>query len=302
MKNKTILVLTATVVTFLMVTGCPHPTPIIDPVYTATVSVLVDDFSDGDNRTDTGAFGGYWYTFDDLAGKETDSQCGNSEVYPPSDAYLVKNSINVTPTFVMSSYSASLQTPPTVVTSGYYARVSGTVNRDKTTGYTYGFVGFGANLLDVAADGSKNPVDASAYTKLRFWYKNGPSLGASTTTPWKVKLGTNAPILNLSCRMEEVDDQPVKEFTSTNQWQQFSVDLLSFNNENWGNSASCSEARGTPTGCVPGFVSYIGGAKFKCTAAQALPYLTAIQWQTNFKTTSSGNTFDLMIAQVELIK
>lgn len=302
MVNKTAVVLAVLVTVFLLVTGCPRP-PITPPIPTNTQFVLLDDFSDGDNRTNISSFGGYWYTFDDLAAKTTSSQCGSSSIYPPSDSYLVKNGINVTPTFVMSSYTASSQMPPAGMTSGFYARVSGTVNRDITTGYQYGFVGFGANLLEVAGDGFKNTVNASAagYTSLKFWYKNGPSVTGAI--PWKVKLSSTAPIGAGPCTMEEVDNHPVYAFSSSDDWTLFNVPLSSFAPEDWGSQPTSCSTRGTPTNCVAGFTSYLnGGAQYKCTAPQALVYLNAIQWQTNFTTSFSGNSFDLMIARVELVK
>ncbi|HRU39283.1 MAG TPA: hypothetical protein P5511_05355 [Candidatus Goldiibacteriota bacterium] len=268
-----------------------------DPVPTATKFVVFDNFTDGDNQTDTGAFGGYWYTFDDLAASNDNIVCGASNVWPMSENANIKYDYGATPKFTMSEYATTGQTKPSGVTSNYYARVSGTVARN---GYPYGFAGFGANLLEVdSGTGAKVPVDATAakYARLVFWYKNGPSV--TTNTPWKVKLGTQASLG--ACKMEEVDNQPVAKFTSTNTWQKFDKAFSEFAPEGWG-STTCG-IRAAQTTCVTGAVSYVaGGAQYQCTAAQAMASLDALQWQTNFDGSLASNPFDLMIAEVTIIK
>jgi hypothetical protein len=280
----------------------PPETPTIGPQ-----TLIFDDFLDGDNRTDTANFGGYWYTFDDLSASQDNIKCGNSSIWPLSANASVKFSYIQTttpvPTFVMNSYTLTSETPPPGVTSGYYVRVSGNVDR---SGYPYGFAGFGANLMDVNNDGSKKTVDftIAGYSELKFWYKNGPSVTAST--PWKVKLPTSVLIGAGPCKMEDVDNQPVKGFTTSNSWQKFdAVFATNFAPESGWGQTTCGN-RGPMTTCVPGSVSYYGttGAQYKCTAAQALTAMNALQWQTNFagSDVSATNPFDLEIAQVEIIK
>jgi hypothetical protein len=304
-KVMVLLAVAVLAVAFFGTTACKKPA-LADPTPTPTIYVLLDDFVDGDNRTDTTVFGGYWYTFDDLSASNDNVTCGDSNIKPQSANAGMKfygmTTATPAPTFIMQSYTTTSETKPTGVTSGYYARVSGTVDR---SGYPYGFVGFGCNLLDVNPDGSKQIVNftTAGYKRLQFWYKNGPTLGAGVTVPWKVKLPTSVVIGAGPCTMGDVDDQPVKVFTSTNVWQKFDVALddADFANEAWGVTACGSRA--ALTTCVPGSVSYIaGGAQYKCTATQALSAMNALQWQTNFSGTSSSYPYDLEIAQVTLIK
>lgn len=300
-KVLALLAIAVFAVSFFGTVACKKAA-LVDPTPTPTQFVLLDDFVDGDNRTDTITFGGYWFTFDDLSASNDNVTCGNSNIMPQSANAGMKfygmTTATPVPTFVMLSYTTTSQTKPTGVTSGYYARVSGTVDR---SGYPYGFAGFGANLLDVWPDGSKTTINASAigYKNLRFWYKNGPNVTGSVL--WKVKLPTSVLIGNGTCRMEDVDNQPVKNFTSTDTWQYFDFALSSFAPEGWG--VTVCGSRAALTTCVPGSLSYIaGGAQYQSTAAQALTALSGIQWQTNFSGTSATNSYDLMIAQVVLTK
>jgi hypothetical protein len=282
-------------------------TPTMTITATATLQIILfDDFMDGDNRTDTGSFGGYWSAYDDMPASNDNITCGDSSIWPMSQNAAVKfygiSTQTPVPTFIMSQYAAApMETPPAGVTSGYYLRVSGNVDM---SGYPYGFAGFGANLLDTNPDGSRQTMNFTAlgYTRLRFWFKNGPSLSAVTTTPWKVRLADSYAINGGPCMMQDVDDYPVKDFTSTSSWQHFDVLFASnFANEGWGMTA-CG-TRAPLTVCVPGAISYIaGGAEYMCTAAQALTAMNSLQWQTNFTGTLFGNHYDLEIAQVEIIK
>lgn len=316
-KVLVLLALAVLAVAFVGTTACKKGST-EEPLPTATQFVLLDDFADGDNRTNSVDFGGYWYSFDDAAAQinpvaSPDSNCGNSTIWPISDT-IAQQTPGVTPTFVLSNYVTDSVTPPTGVTSGYYIRVTGNVNRNTATGYKYGFVGFGANLLDVGGDGVKNTVNAVAqgFTRLRFWYKNGSTIPAGTTVPWKIKLANSSPVGAGPCKIEDVDDVPVCAFTATDTWQHFDKSLTDdFANEGWpgsgtGASTACGADR-TPflTACAAavGALSYYDtAAKYKNTPAEALPWLTAIQWQTNFGGVASTNAFDLEIAQVELVK
>jgi hypothetical protein len=269
---------------------------------------VLDDFATNENRTDTTEFGGYWYTFDDAVAQiGPTTQCGNSTIWPISDSVAIQTP-NCTPTFVISDYVADGETPPPEVTAPYFARVHGNVDRS-ATGYQYGFAGFGANLLDVAADNFKNTINATArgYTRLQFWYKNGPTVTAST--PWKIKLPNSALVGGVGpCKMEEGDDVPVCVFTSTNVWQKFDKNLLTdFANEGWPTVTKlCDIPRNTITSCSTATsISYYDNAsyaQFKCTSAEALVALNAIQWQTNFAGVAATNAFDLEVAQVVFIK
>ena len=280
--------------------------PTVTPTITSTsiVVVVLDNFQDGDNMTDTAAFGGFWYTYDDLPAQfSVSSNCGDSTIWPFSNSVAIQTP-NCTPTFIMSSYALSSETPPIGVTSPYFARVYGNVDRS-ATGYAYGYTGFGANLLDIAGDGFRNTINATAagYTRLQFWYKNGPTV--TGTVLWKVRLGTSAMVGSGPCTMtEEVDDEPVCSFASTSAWQKFDKSLINdFMNETWG-MAYCG-TRSALTACaslVNGLYFYDGGATFKCTSAQALAALNAIQWQTNFGGTSAANPYDLEIAEVVFVK
>jgi hypothetical protein len=313
MKNTIFLTVIISAITVLTAIGC-RPQPITNPypTFTPTEFVLLDDFSDGDNRTDTGAFGGYWYTFDDAAAQlnpvaSPNSNCGDSSIWPISDA-VARQTPNCTPTFIVSNYTAAgaIPAPARTNDSQNFARVYGNVDRS-TAGYMYGFAGFGCNLLNVdPVTGYKVTINASAlgYKRLSFWYRNGPT--ATGPTPWKVKLPNSALVGGTGpCRMEEVDDVPVCKFTSTSDWQLFDKALAApdFANEGWGKTA-CG-TRGPMTQCaalVGGLSYYNNGDTYKNTASEALPWLNAIQWQTNFETTSAVNTFDLEIAQVVFLK
>jgi hypothetical protein len=140
------------------------------------------------------------------------------------------------------------------------------------------------------------------FNRLRFWYKNGPSISQTpgATVPWKAKIGTSVTIGGGPCRMEDMDDAPVKTFTSTNTWQFFdAVFTTGFANEGWG--VTICGMRAALSNCVPALVNYIaGGIQYKCTAAQALTAVTSLQWETNFSGALSNNKFDLEIAQVQV--
>ncbi|HRU39546.1 MAG TPA: hypothetical protein P5511_06685 [Candidatus Goldiibacteriota bacterium] len=316
MKTKIALIISA--ILLLSITGCPNCNPVKpEPEPTATQFVLFDDFSDGDNQTASAELGGYWYTFDDLTASINNlpGNCGSSTVWPMSENANIKYGYGIAPQFVMSAY-VSPSEKPSGVASDYYARVSGVVNRsalnqDANTGYPWGFAGFGANLLEVD-NGKKVPVNAAArkYERLVFWYKNGPSVSANT--PWKVKLGTQAVVGSGPCVMGEGDNVPVASFTATNTWQKFDKAFSEFAPESgWGQTA-CGQ-RGDETICVPGAApsytdTYTGGggsvpaAKYKCSAQQAMTALDAIQWQTGFSAVGNNQAFDLMIAEVKIIK
>jgi hypothetical protein len=309
---KKVLALFAVVVlavAFFGTTACKKPA-LVDPTPTATQFVLLDDFFDGDNRTDPGVFGGYWYSFDDHAAQfapsGVDMNCGDSTVWPISDS-VAQLTPNCTPTFIMSVYSAApIETPPLGVTSPNYLRVYGNVDRLNTSGYKYGFIGFGANLLDAAADGSKNTINATAlgYKRIQFYFKNGPNAGAGAQK-WKVKLSTSVAVGDGSCAMQDPDNAPVCPFTATNTWQKFDKSLTAdFAPETtWGLTACGSRAVKTNCATLVNAVSwYDGGAQYKCTSAMALTALNAIQWQTDFGGTSNTNAFDLELAQIVLIK
>jgi hypothetical protein len=320
---KKILVVLAVFVLAVVLAGTMSCKP--KPTVTAPVStpfVLFDDFAEGDNRTDTVAFGGYWYSYDDLTNQiAVGSKCGDSNVWPISgnaaEKQLARTTETMVPTFVMMQYAilpsetppvagiASTEARPAGVTSDYYLRVSGTV--DQTTagnGYPYGFAGFGANLLDVdAVTGNKIPVDCTAagYKRLQFWYKNGPSV--TTSTPWSVALGTTYNLVS-GCAMTDNDDTPFVAFTSTNVWQKFDHAFSEFAPHSWGTEiATTCEARGTASTCSTfDSVAYVGGAQFKCTGAEAMGAVTALKWQTGWDNTNATHIFDLEIAQVAITK
>jgi hypothetical protein len=290
-----------------------------DPVPTATMFALLDNFTDGNNQTDPAEFGGYWYTFDDLTASINNlaGNCGSSSVWPMSENANIAYGYGATPEFTMSTYS-SPSDKPAGVTSNYYARISGTVNRsaynqNPNVGYPWGFAGFGANLLEVdSGTGDKVPLNAVTrkYTRLVFWYRNGPSV--TTDTPYKVKLGTQVSVGDGSCSMGEGDNLPVSAFTATNTWQKFDKAFSTFAPETGWGITTCGQ-RGDETTCVPGAAPsntdfYTGGggsvaaAKYKCTPAEALTKLDALQWQTNFGSVGNDQAFDLMIAEVTIIK
>ena len=146
---KTLFLIPAALMVFLMVTGCPpHRDPILptpEPTAIDTPSgtvALLDNMEDGDNRTSTapGDFtGGYWYTYDDLAAPNN----GDSKAWPGTENAMTKyqypgwNACPIAvPTFQMSN--------PQIVGDSYCARLSGTV----TTTFQYGFIGMGFDLND----------------------------------------------------------------------------------------------------------------------------------------------------------
>ena len=227
MKKTIIYLIAASIFLGAMIIGCngcksKSGTSPTEPTPTATltpVRYIVDDMEDGDNRTNSVLFGGYWYTYDDLAAPNN----GDSIVWPMSETAMIKYGY---PTPV-----ATFQmTAPGYNGSAYCARISGTV----TSTFQYSFIGMGFDLLDAGAGNPKIPINfvAQGYTGLKFWYKNGPSVTGSKN--WKVKLCSTYNGLGDS------DDQPRKVFTATNTWQQFDVALTDFTQEGWcSNTLKC---------------------------------------------------------------
>ncbi len=259
--RKTILSLLVVLIFIgAMVVGCKSkPTPSPDTeTPTATVPAypgdLFDNMEDGDNRSNTDKFGGYWYTYDDLAAPNN----GDSIVWPMSETAMIKYGY---PTPV-----ATFQmTAPGYNGSAYCARVSGKV----TTTFQYGFIGMGADLIDAGAGNPKIPMNfiQEGYTKLQFWYKNGPTVTGSKN--WKVKLNSTYNGLT------DENDQPRKTFIATDQWQFFDELLISFDQEGW-----CSD---TNT-CYP--------------IADLLTSIVAIQFQTDYR---PGDA-DLMVDDIVFVK
>lgn len=239
-------------------TGCggkkdapAEPTPTPGPM-------LVDDMEDGDNRSNSVDFGGYWFTYDDLASPNN----GTSNVWPGSqtaaDKYLYPTPL---PTFEMT-------VPGMTDSPAYCARVSGVV----TSSFQYGFLGMGVDLKGDAVSGpGKIAMDlyASGFKALRFWAKSGPNETRAAKN-WKVKLTTTY------AGMSDGDDQPLKAFTVTNDWQQFTIPLGEFTQEGWGTAQ---------------------------TNANMLTSVIQIQFQTpGANVIGTGTIVDLMVDKIEFTR
>ena len=220
--KKVFVVLIASVFVLLLFTACPpekDPPPLPTPT---PVPLLVDDMEDGDNRSNSVDFGGYWFTYDDLA----DPNLGTSNVWPGSQTAADKYSYPTPlPTFEM--------TAPGITESPLFcARVSGVV----TNTFQFGFLGMGVDLLgDDTVNGGKLPMDLydEGFKSLRFWAKSGPNEARSSKV-WKIKLTSTYAGLN------DGNDQPLDEITVTTDWQQFTLPLTGFTQEGWcSNSATC---------------------------------------------------------------
>lgn len=139
-------------VTSIPLQASDFPTATPPPTATATANLtpiaktpLFDDMNDGDNQN---AWGGYWYTYDDLGAPNN----GTSYVVPWSDArWAAAGSAG---TFFMQA--------PGYDTTGSAARMTGVV----TNVFPYGFVGMGSALVD-----PKAPVNLAPCTDISFWEK-----------------------------------------------------------------------------------------------------------------------------------
>lgn len=234
MKKALVVVIALALAIGFAMTGCkdkvvpPEPTPVPTmtpfPTPVGTIS-LVDDLEDGDNRSNSVDWGGYWYTFDDLASPNN----GDSKVWPMSqtaaDKYSYPN-VDPLPTFVMTAPGAG---------TALCARVSGTV----TTTFQYGFVGMGVDLLGETTPGSGVKLAAdlatAGYTHIYFESKRGPK--DSTTGTYKIKLVTAAN------GFTDASNHPVANFNPTSTWQAHKIAFTSFAQESgWGDPVTIPQA------------------------------------------------------------
>ena len=233
--KKTFFVFVSLVFVSLMFTACPPhpplalPTPVptmtMFPTPVGTIS-LMDDLEDGNNQNNSVDWGGYWYTFDDLAAPNN----GVSKVWPMSQTAADKYAypgVDPLPTFVMTAPGAGTL---------FCARVSGTVTVDG--GFQYAFVGMGMDTLGEDPPDSGNKVaynmNTEGWTHVYFEAKRGPK--DTGTGAYKIKMVTSAN------GFSDSSDQRLYIFNPTSTWAQYLVPVSSFTQEGWGTPITLSDA------------------------------------------------------------
>ena len=235
MKKALVVVIALALAIGFAMTGCkektvpPEPTPVptmtMFPTPAGTVS-LMDDLEDGNNQNNSVDWGGYWYTFDDLAAPNN----GISKVWPMSqtaaDKYAYPN-VDPLPTFVMTAPGAG---------NAYCARVSGTVTVDG--GFQYAFIGMGMDTLgeDPPDSGNKLPynMNTDGWTHVYFEAKRGAK--DTGTGTYKIKMVTSAN------GFTDASDHRLYVFNPTSTWSQYLVPVSSFTQEGWGTAITLSDA------------------------------------------------------------
>lgn len=260
--KKALLVFTVFVlaVAIAVSMGCAKKNPVAgEPTALPTVvppaGLMIDDGAAKDNANEVpaGVGGpGYWYTYDD-----TLDTGGNSYVVPMSDTWADAHS---------EAHVAFYKQAPGYGGAGYAARITGYV----TTGYQYGFIGMGVNLLAVNGVSCAAYFDVTAtgpngaYTGIYFWEK-GDGQSYSVKIPY-IDNSTSA------CASLEGNDDYAYTFTSTSDWSMVQVAFTSLKQGGFGTA-------------VP--------------LTTVLPKLTAIQFQTTMHPQAS---VDLWIDNLEFYK
>jgi len=214
----------------------------------------IDDCEDtyGPNQNDfqvTGGpvlnTGGYWITYDDNATNNN----GTSYVWPMSQTWAVRKAITQE-TFAMSApgYAGSLYG------TAYAARITGYVTTntaatqppdEATTGFQYGFIGFGMQLSPTAGqDWGCHEVDITAFTGIRFWCKGD---GQS----WRLKIPFTDQVncdgnVTYTASSYTHDDDWGKNFVAPTDWTQIEITFATLAQEGWGKtSGGCSATTAT---------------------------------------------------------
>jgi hypothetical protein len=252
-------------------------TSTITPTFTQTPGALVDDCEDGD---DVNLWGGYWITYDDNGPVNN----GTSYVWPMSQTWATRWKLGTTPPFAMSTPGYN---------SSYAAQVTGYVTTDSVTtepasetitGYTYGFIGMGTQLINGAGEPTCYEVDVSRFTGMKFWAKGD---GYASGWEFKVPFTTTT---NGNC--DESTSITPSSFTGSDEWNfvfvapatwtQFTIPFSSLTQYGWGATASPSGGRfwngctKTSPGNTPGLPS---DAASGCPITVVLKHAKQIQFQ-----------------------
>jgi hypothetical protein len=251
---------------------------------TNTPGALIDDFADCVNGN---YWGGYWITYDDNGPVNN----GTSYVWPMSQTWATRWGLTLPP-FEMST--------PGYTGTGCAARVTGYVTTNATatkppfessTGYTYGFMGMGTQLVAGAGEPTCYETDISRFTGVKFWAKGDgyPIASSSGASGWefKVPFTTTA---NNNC--DESDYTKPSSFTGSDEWNyvfsapttwtQFTIPFSTLTQFGWGSTADVAGKRlwngctRTTPGNTPGLPA---DAASGCPISVVLKHAKQLQFQ-----------------------
>jgi len=283
------------------------------PTETVTISKpagWIDDCEDtyGPNQNDfqvTGGpvlnTGGYWITYDDNATNNN----GTSYVWPMSQTWAVRKAITQDP-FTMSApgYDAS------PYGTAFAARITGYVTTNSvatkppdeaTTGFQFGFIGFGMQLSPTAGqDWGCNEVDITAFNGIKFWCK-GDGLSWRLKIPYTDQTNCDGNVTYTASSYTHDDDWG-KNFVAPATWTQITINFSQLTQEGWGKTqGGCSATTSTNFALSDGVVLTGGPCPISPTATSPiLLHSKQLQIQSVGQTTVYPATREIWIDDVEL--